>query len=299
MRLSLKSIFPARDLGWNHVRAACGQPDCHNKLLTRLVPGSRLGIFVGDQWYCSADCFAFASRGTIASLSAAESVEVPRNPRLSLGLALLTKGFISTEQFRQVTANSPFVGADIEAAVSELGWVTEKQLAAARAIQWVIRYLARISPVIILLSICPQRFFAHARLHRSITLARTKDWYSVSSNVSITVCCNRLSGSQAAERSRASLRQANRPASWSSFPVLHDTKRSWWILRAQSRRWRGPWAAAPFKWPRPKRNSQDVARSSGPGSREARVPWMFFLTSRMRKPQPRRSIRQSLRSMPE
>ena len=41
MRLQLKSIFPSRDLGWNRVRALCAQPDCHNKLLTRFVPGSR------------------------------------------------------------------------------------------------------------------------------------------------------------------------------------------------------------------------------------------------------------------
>ena len=136
MRLSLKSIFPSRDLGWNHVRAVCAQPDCHNKLLTRLVPGSRAGIFVGEQWYCSADCFSFASRDTLESLSTAEVVEVPRNPRLSLGLALLTKGFITMEQFRHATAKNELGDADLEATVTELGWVTEKQLAVARAAQW-------------------------------------------------------------------------------------------------------------------------------------------------------------------
>lgn len=136
MRLSLKSIFPPRDLGWNHVRAACSQPDCHNKLLTRLVPGSRVGIFVGEQWYCSADCFSFASRKTLDLLSTAELAEVPRNPRLSLGLALLTKGFLTAEQFRHATARNALDGTDLEVMVTELGWVTEKQLAAARAAQW-------------------------------------------------------------------------------------------------------------------------------------------------------------------
>ena len=136
MKLRLKSLFPARDLGWNRVRAVCAQPDCHNKLLTRFVPGSRSGIHLGERWYCSADCFSFASRELLVSLSAAEVVEVPRSPRLSLGLALLTKGFLTMEQFRHAMAKLELEGADLEETVIELGWITEKQLAAARAAQW-------------------------------------------------------------------------------------------------------------------------------------------------------------------
>lgn len=136
MKLSLKSIFPPRDLGWNHVRAVCSQPECHNKLLTRLVPGGRPGIFVGERWYCSADCLSLASRQVLATLSMAEVVEAPRHPRLSLGLALLTKGSLTTEQFRDAMARQELEGIDLEVTVTERGWVTEKQLAAARAVQW-------------------------------------------------------------------------------------------------------------------------------------------------------------------
>jgi len=136
MRLQLKSIFPSRDLGWNRVRALCAQPDCQNKLLTRIVPGSPAGITVRADWYCSADCFAQGVRGILNSLSGAEVVEVPRTPRLSLGLALLTKGHLTTEQFRYATARNSADGVDVEATVTEQGWVTEKQLAAARAAQW-------------------------------------------------------------------------------------------------------------------------------------------------------------------
>lgn len=136
MKLSLRSMFPPRDLGWNRVRAVCAQPDCHNKLLMRVVPGSRTGVFVGEQWYCSADCFALASQGVLETLSAAEVVEVPRSPRLTLGLALLTKGHLTTEQFRYAMARSEAEGIDFETTVAERGWVTEKQLASARAVQW-------------------------------------------------------------------------------------------------------------------------------------------------------------------
>lgn len=136
MKLSMKSFFPPRDLGWNRVRAICAQPECHNKLLMRVVPGSRLGVFVGEQWYCSPDCFSLAARGLLTSLSTTEVVEVPRTPRLTLGLALLTKGSLTTEQFREALARHEQEGAEFETIVTGRGWVTEKQLAAARAAQW-------------------------------------------------------------------------------------------------------------------------------------------------------------------
>lgn len=52
MKLSLKTLLPARDLGWNRVRAVCALSTCHNKLLMKYVPGNRIGIFVGAAWYC-------------------------------------------------------------------------------------------------------------------------------------------------------------------------------------------------------------------------------------------------------
>jgi hypothetical protein len=50
MKLSLKSLLPARDLGWNRVKSACGLASCHNKLMTRFVPGGRTGMHVGETW---------------------------------------------------------------------------------------------------------------------------------------------------------------------------------------------------------------------------------------------------------
>lgn len=136
MKLWLKAIFPPRDLGWNRVRAVCALPDCHNKLLMRFVPRSNRGIFVGEQWYCSPDCFSEASRGILSAISAVEVLEVPRNPRLSLGLALLTKGTLTSEQLRLAMAKTEKDGSDLESTLTDWGWASEKQLAAARAAQW-------------------------------------------------------------------------------------------------------------------------------------------------------------------
>jgi hypothetical protein len=136
MKLSFQSLLPPMDLGWNRVRSVCGLSTCHNKLLTRYVPGSRMGIVVGDLWYCSADCFSMASRNTLSALSSGSVVEMPRNPRLSLGLALLSKGYLTEDQHRFAVLRSQREGQSLEATLLECGLATDKQLAAGRAAQW-------------------------------------------------------------------------------------------------------------------------------------------------------------------
>lgn len=136
LRLRLKSIFSRTTPDTEKARIPCAQPECENKLHARLISSGRPGISVGEQWYCSIDCFSLALHGILASLSSAEVVELPRHPRLSLGLALLTKGFLTTEQFQHATSKSEAEGIDIETTLVEMGWASEKQLAAARSAQW-------------------------------------------------------------------------------------------------------------------------------------------------------------------
>jgi hypothetical protein len=136
MKLHFRSLLPPLDLGWNRTRAVCGLPDCHSKLLMRAVPGNRAGMHVGETWYCSPDCFATNSRGTLSSLSMSCVVEMPRNPRLPLGLALLSKGALDEGQLRFATERSQLEGVSLETILIEHGIVSEKQLAAARATQW-------------------------------------------------------------------------------------------------------------------------------------------------------------------
>ena len=136
MNLSLKSLLPARDLGWNRVRAICASPECHTKLLTKYVPGSRTGIFAGDSWFCSPDCFAVGSRNILASISNGCVVEMPRNPRLSIGLALVSRGYLTEDQYRAAVILSERRGEALEVTLTDCGFVNDKQLAAGRAAQW-------------------------------------------------------------------------------------------------------------------------------------------------------------------
>jgi hypothetical protein len=109
----------------------------------RYVPGSRVGIHVGESWYCSPDCFAMASRATLSALTAGHVVEMPRNPRLSLGLALLSKGYLNEDQLRSAMLRTRRQGQNLENTLIDCGLVNDKQLAAARAVQWGIPVLGQ------------------------------------------------------------------------------------------------------------------------------------------------------------
>jgi hypothetical protein len=136
MNSFLKQLLPPIDFGWNGVRARCGLTACHHKLLMRPTPQCRSGIRMGETWYCSVDCFVSAVRSPLAALSMSRIVEMPRNPRLTLGLALLAKGFVSEEELRLATEYSQNWNEPVEDTLLRIGLVTERHIAAARAAQW-------------------------------------------------------------------------------------------------------------------------------------------------------------------
>src|SRR5579863_4977799 len=136
MSLSLSSLFPAVDRGLKSMRTQCDFRPCRNTQLMRSIPGGKQGMYVGQQWFCSVDCFALASRETLAVLSSRRAFEIPREPRLSLGLALHMKGYLSNEELRLATQESQRREEDFAVTVGRLGLATEQQIAAARATQW-------------------------------------------------------------------------------------------------------------------------------------------------------------------
>jgi hypothetical protein len=136
MKEFLKSLVPGVDRHLKNLRAACGNRLCQNTQLMRSIPGSRPGVSVGQAWYCCIDCFAAASCTILERLCGLKVMEIPRNPRLSLGLFLLSKGMLTAEQLRDATAKSHCLDEDIEVTLIKLGLVGEKQLAAARSAQW-------------------------------------------------------------------------------------------------------------------------------------------------------------------
>ena len=136
MKLSLEMLRSTVDRSLKSMHAECALSDCPATLLTRNTAQSRLGIRVGEQWYCSVDCFAEAAHERFSTHSTGRILDMPHQPRLSIGLAMLSKGYVTDVQLRMAAAYSELHGNDLEFALIRLGLANEWQLTAARAAQW-------------------------------------------------------------------------------------------------------------------------------------------------------------------
>jgi hypothetical protein len=135
MRIQFGSILPGADRNWKSMYSVCALQTCHSTLLTRSIQ-SRAGIVVGSLWYCSVDCFATATRQRFSMLSGTSVLEMPHQPRMSIGLVMLSKGFLTDDQLRNAMVESRLQGEELETVLVRLGLASERQLAAARAAQW-------------------------------------------------------------------------------------------------------------------------------------------------------------------
>jgi hypothetical protein len=97
---------------------------------------SRVGINLGELWYCSPDCLAAAASVRFTEMAGSNLLEMRPAPRLSLGLMLLSKGYLDDKQLRLATRESQLHGEDLGIVLVRLGLVNERQLTAARAAQW-------------------------------------------------------------------------------------------------------------------------------------------------------------------
>jgi hypothetical protein len=136
MRLNLQYIHSAMDRTWKNTHTECAFPKCHNTIPMRSVPQVRGGMRVGDLWYCSAACFADAAFVRFSAIQERRVIEMPHNPRLSIGLALLSKGLLADDQLRLAVEESRHRGEEIELTLLRMGLTNERQLATARAAQW-------------------------------------------------------------------------------------------------------------------------------------------------------------------
>ena len=125
------------------VHVVCDSYACHSRQILRSFPGGRHGICAGQRWYCSVDCFVQAASTTLFALSNRQVVEMPRTPRLSLGLVMLSKGYLTAEQLRTATRDNQWRDEDLDSTLIRLGMATEKQIATARSAQWGYPVLAQ------------------------------------------------------------------------------------------------------------------------------------------------------------
>lgn len=136
MKLNLQYFHSAVDRSWKNMHAACALQKCRNTMLMRSMPQSRSGVRVGDRWYCSVDCFAESAFVAFSAIQERRVIEMPHNPRLSIGLVLLSRGQLTHDQLRLAVEERQQRGEELELTLLRLGLTTERQLAAARAAQW-------------------------------------------------------------------------------------------------------------------------------------------------------------------
>ena len=143
MSFSTLSFTPVIEHSLKKMSARCDLGGCRSRHLMRGIPGARQGIQVGSCWYCGVDCFVEASCTSIAKLFSRRVAEIPRTPRLSLGLALLSKRYVTPEQLRAATEQSQWRNESLDATLVRLRLATEKQLTLARSAQWGYPVLAQ------------------------------------------------------------------------------------------------------------------------------------------------------------
>lgn len=136
MRLSISGLRMS-------MHVVCDSHHCNSMQILRRFPGSNRGIKVGERWYCSVDCFVESAQRKLYALSNRSVVEIPASPRLSLGLVMLSKGYLTAEQLRTALEQSRWRNETLDATLAHMAMATEKQITAARSAQWGYPVLAQ------------------------------------------------------------------------------------------------------------------------------------------------------------
>lgn len=133
----LDFALPPIMTGLKHWPLRCANESCGMTSLLRAVSRRRLGIHVGSDWYCSSQCFEQAARAEFARiLFSVAPVERHFRPRMPLGLVLLSRGEITSEQLNLALDKQKDSKLRLGAVLVQLGLVTERQVTSALAAQW-------------------------------------------------------------------------------------------------------------------------------------------------------------------
>jgi hypothetical protein len=115
----------------------CGISNCRGFHLSHPLLPRLPGIFLDQTWYCSPECLREALKQRIETQLGAAVTDLRHPPRMPFRLILLAGGKVTAEQLeqaRELQLQSTGPGApDLGDAMVSLGFVTEDEVAAARA----------------------------------------------------------------------------------------------------------------------------------------------------------------------
>ncbi len=133
-------LFPlpradARPLSWRGLLPRCAHPECDNADLLASIFRRTTGFRVNETaWYCSEHCLEEALAVQIDS--AFRPTPAPVRTTMPMGLMLLSRGVISSEQLREALDLHHGSGERIGACLSRMGCVSESDIASVVATQW-------------------------------------------------------------------------------------------------------------------------------------------------------------------
>jgi hypothetical protein len=122
---------------WKTWTLPCSNSACNR---TSFLPGlsrRHAGICMGKEWFCTADCFEDFLRAKItATISSRQVQDPPQVRRMPLGLLLLSRGILTSEQLALALEKQRAYSINLGDAVQILGFATPEQVTSAVAAQW-------------------------------------------------------------------------------------------------------------------------------------------------------------------
>lgn len=126
--------IPAKWKAWT---LPCSNTACSRSSLLPHISRRHTGLSMGKDWFCTPDCFEEFLRGAItATVSSRQVQDPPQVRRMPLGLLLLSRGILTSEQLVLALDRQKTEGRNLGDAVQALGFATAEQVTSAVAAQW-------------------------------------------------------------------------------------------------------------------------------------------------------------------
>ena len=124
-------------VNWKGWRETCSRRGCRTTWLRHSWRPGTPGMRIGENWYCSSECFRFGTTERLRKLQdLAMRRSAPHRSRVPLGLLLVTRGSITKEQWRRAEEMQKQTGGTLGKALCNLRFTGEREVAAAAAAQW-------------------------------------------------------------------------------------------------------------------------------------------------------------------
>ena len=134
MNLIQSIASPAWAAGFKVITSRC--EGCHRSLALRHLTAQKAGITMYGCWYCSSACFKAAAEKKFAELLTTGQEQVNHVSRMPLGLLLIGRSLLTAEQLSEATEEQKESEGEIGEILARRGFVNEKQVTGARAVQW-------------------------------------------------------------------------------------------------------------------------------------------------------------------